>query len=60
MNNNFFGSKLNTVLLFILIILMVIALRWMYQERNKYWSGMSKEARDWAQAENRAMGDYNK
>jgi hypothetical protein len=32
----FFGSKLNTALLLILIILMVIALRWMYQEREKY------------------------
>jgi hypothetical protein len=32
----FFGSKLNTALLLILIILMVIALRWMYQDREKY------------------------
>lgn len=32
----FFGSKLNTVLLLILIILMVIALRWMSQDRDKY------------------------
>ncbi len=32
----FFGSKLNTVLLGILIILMVIALRWMSEERAKY------------------------
>lgn len=50
----FFGSKLNTVLLLILIILMVVALRWMYQDKDKYWSGMSKEARDWAHAENQA------
>ncbi len=34
----FFGSKLNTALLFILIILMVIALRWMYQDKEKYFS----------------------
>ncbi|MEK7585917.1 MAG: hypothetical protein AAB477_01630 [Patescibacteria group bacterium] len=32
----FFGSKLNTFLLLILIILMVIALRWMYQDKEKY------------------------
>lgn len=32
----FFGSKLNTALLFILIILMVIALKWMYQNKKVY------------------------
>ena len=36
MQNKFFGSKLNTVLLLVLIILMVIALRWMYQDKNTY------------------------
>ena len=33
----FFGSKLNTVLLLILIILMVIALRWMSQNKETYF-----------------------
>lgn len=32
----FFGSKLNTVLLLVLIILMVIALKWMYQNKEIY------------------------
>ncbi len=36
MQNKFFNSKLNTVLLFILIILMIIALRWMHQDKEKY------------------------
>jgi hypothetical protein len=34
--NNFFGSKLNTVLLFILIILMVFAIRLMLQNKELY------------------------
>lgn len=33
----FFGSKLNTVLLCILIILMIIALKWMFQDRARYF-----------------------
>ncbi|MGI9118177.1 MAG: hypothetical protein ACR2IQ_01340 [Minisyncoccia bacterium] len=32
----FFGSKLNTVLLAVLIVLMVIALRWMSENRKMY------------------------
>lgn len=32
----FFGSKLNTALLFILIILMVIALKWMHENKGLY------------------------
>jgi hypothetical protein len=32
----FFGSKLNTVLLLVLIILMAIALLWMYQDKGRY------------------------
>jgi hypothetical protein len=48
----FFGSKLNTALLFILIILMIVALRWMYQDRQKYIKIFnddmtSKEAKYW-------------
>ncbi len=38
MQNKFFGSKLNTVLLAILIILMIIALRWMHQNKELYQS----------------------
>src|SRR4051812_43230187 len=34
--NEFFGSKLNTTLLLILIILMIFALRVMYQDREVY------------------------
>ncbi len=40
MQNNkfwFFGSKLNTVLLFVLIVLMVVALRYMWQDRYTYF-----------------------
>ncbi len=33
----FFGSKLNTALLFILIILMIIAIKIMLQDKNKYF-----------------------
>jgi hypothetical protein len=36
MKNEFFGSKLNTVLLFVLIILMVIAIRMMLQNKELY------------------------
>ncbi len=36
MQNKFFNSKLNTALLIILIILMIIALRWMSQDKAKY------------------------
>ncbi|MBP6857719.1 MAG: hypothetical protein KBC11_00775 [Candidatus Pacebacteria bacterium] len=32
----FFGSKLNTALLLVLIILMVVALKWMSQDKEKY------------------------
>ena len=32
----FFGSKLNTALLLVLIVLMVIALRWMYKNKEMY------------------------
>ncbi|MEN9338519.1 MAG: hypothetical protein RI945_244 [Candidatus Parcubacteria bacterium] len=34
--NNFFGSKLNTVLLLVLIILMIVALRYMYANPEVY------------------------
>ena len=34
--NKFFGSKLNTVLLLVLIILMVVALTFMFQNRSTY------------------------
>ncbi len=37
MQSKFFSSKLNTALLLILIILMIIALRWMYQDKTKYF-----------------------
>ncbi len=33
MQNNFFGSKLNTAFLLVLILLMLIALKWMYQNK---------------------------
>ena len=36
MQNKFFGSKLNTVLLVILIILMIVALRWMLGNKRIY------------------------
>ncbi len=36
MKNKFFGSKLNTILLTILIILMIIALRWMHAGKQVY------------------------
>lgn len=59
MKNKFFNSKFNTALLFILIILMIIALQWMYKNKEKDWpTGMGKEARDWAKAENKAYEDY--
>jgi hypothetical protein len=36
MHNNFFSSKLNTILLSILIILVIIALRFMFQNKETY------------------------
>ncbi len=45
MQNKFFGSKLNTVLLIILIILMVIALYWMHGNRGMY-KGLSNNLPD--------------
>ena len=47
MENNqkywFFGSKLNTALLLVLIILMVIALRWMYTGKPMYLPSNSQD-----------------
>ncbi|MFA6301305.1 MAG: Gmad2 immunoglobulin-like domain-containing protein [Candidatus Paceibacterota bacterium] len=37
MQNNFFGSKLNTALLFILIILMIVALLVMFENKETYF-----------------------
>lgn len=42
MKENFFGSKLNTVLLFILIILTVIAIFIMFQDKDKYFYQFSQ------------------
>lgn len=39
----FFGSKLNTVLLVVLIVLMSIALKWMSQQRELYFPTQSGE-----------------
>lgn len=36
MKNNFYGSKLNTVLLLILIVLVIFALRFIYQNQGEY------------------------
>ncbi|MEK9181653.1 MAG: Gmad2 immunoglobulin-like domain-containing protein [Patescibacteria group bacterium] len=41
--DNFFGSKLNTVLLFVLIILMVIALRIMLKDKGTYLAPFVQE-----------------
>lgn len=41
--NEFFGSKLNTVLLLILIVLMIIALRVMFQNKETYLPFAVKE-----------------
>src|ERR1035437_7681479 len=38
MQNKFFGSKFNTALLFILIILMIIALKFMFDNKEVYFS----------------------
>ena len=38
----FFGSKLNTALLVVLIVLMVVALRWMSENRQIYFPEVSK------------------
>ncbi len=37
MQNKFFNSKTNTILLLILVVLMIIALRWMSQDKMKYF-----------------------
>ena len=43
MQNNFFGSKLNTVLLFVLIILVVIAIRLMLENKETYLPFMQNQ-----------------
>lgn len=43
MQNKFFNSKLNTALLLVLIILMIIALRWMYDNKQVYVNGIKSE-----------------
>ena len=42
MRSKFFDSKLNTILLLILIILMIIALRWMFANKSTYLPGMTQ------------------
>ncbi len=39
----FFGSKLNTFLLLVLIVLMIIALRWMFENKNTYIPVVTKQ-----------------
>lgn len=63
MENNkkywFFGSKLNTALLFILIILMIIALRWMYQDKEKYLPNNRVPAETLQFGEDQSTIEYN-
>ncbi len=40
---SFYGSKLNTILLLILIVLMIFALRFMYQNQGEYLSNLNSE-----------------
>jgi len=44
MNNKFFGSKLNSILLLVLIILMIIALCVMFNDKEKYLGAIPKQA----------------
>lgn len=62
MNNKFwfFGSKLNTALLLVLIILMVIALRWMYQDKEKYLPNNQGPAETLQYGEDKETIEYNK
>lgn len=55
----FFGSKLNSVLLIVLIVLMVVAIRWMYQDKETYWFGMNRETQELAKTENRTYESYD-
>lgn len=59
MDNNkywFFGSKLNTVLLLILIILMIVALQFMYKNKETYMPYLS-ENQEMEIPENPILGD---
>lgn len=40
--NEFFGSKLNTALLFVLIILMIIAIKMMFENKELYFNPLSQ------------------
>lgn len=42
----FFGSKLNTALLLILIIFMVVALKWMFENKQVYMHVITKQYND--------------
>ena len=60
--SKFYSSRLNTVLLFILIILMFGAIYLMLQDKQKYFSSNSKlsDAEKWARGENEAYDRYQK
>jgi hypothetical protein len=59
MNKNFFGSKLNSILLLVLIILMIIAIWFMIQDKAKYLPILD-QSKSWAEAENKAYDEYKK
>jgi hypothetical protein len=56
----FFGSKLNTVLLLILIVLMVIAIRIMLQNKEVYFPGIQSSKETLQFGEDKETIEYNK
>ncbi|MCX6753957.1 MAG: hypothetical protein NTV03_02805 [Candidatus Nomurabacteria bacterium] len=56
----FFGSKLNTALLLILIILMIIALRYMFQNKEVYFPDSYKNSEEYAHTTALDVGKGNK
>lgn len=57
--SKFYNSRLNTILLFVLIILMIIALRFMIQDKEKYFPSGYKLSQ-WDKGENAAYSEYKK
>ncbi len=55
--SKFYSSRINTALLFILIILMIIALRFMYKNQETYLP-FPPETKSWNDAENKAADEY--
>lgn len=58
--SKFYSSRLNTILLLVLIILMVIALRYMFQNKEVYFPDSYKNSEEYAHTTALDVGKGNK